>query len=164
MSPAVSRRPIAPEDADFLARLYASTRSEELAVTGWTDEQKAAFLQQQFDAQHRWYQEQYRGASFEVILLDGRPAGRLYVARWADELRLVDVALLPEHRGRGVGSGLIAEVMREAREAGKAVRIHVERWNPALRLYERLGFRLLEDKGVHLFLEWRPPAASPAPE
>ena len=163
MSPAVSRRPIGPEDAAFLARLYASTRSEELAPTGWTDEQKAAFLQQQFDAQHRWYQEQYQGASFEVVLVDGQPAGRLYVARWADELRLVDVALLPEHRGRGVGSELIAEVMREARDAGKAVRIHVERWNAALRLYERLGFRLLEDRGVHLFLEWRP-NGSPTPE
>jgi ribosomal protein S18 acetylase RimI-like enzyme len=86
----------------------------------------------------------------------GRPAGRLYVARWERELRLVDVALLPEHRGSGLGTALVSRVLAEAADAGKPVTIHVERMNPAQRLYRRLGFTLLEDKGMYLLLEWRP--------
>jgi GNAT superfamily N-acetyltransferase len=155
LSGIVSRRAIGPGDLAFLARVYSSTRTEELAVVDWPQAQIDAFLQQQFDAQHAWYQEHYVGASFEVVLVDGEPAGRLYVARWKEELRLVDVALLPEYRRRGIGRALVEDVMDEARGVGKAVRIHVERWNPALRLYERLGFKLAEDRGVYLFLEWR---------
>jgi ribosomal protein S18 acetylase RimI-like enzyme len=127
----------------------------------WSEEQKAAFLRSQFDAQRRYYQENYRSTSFDVVLVGGRPAGRLYVARWTEELRIVDVALLPEFRGKGIGTALIRGLGREAAERGLPLRIHVERANPALALYERLGFRQIADRGVYLFLE-RP--APPAPE
>ena len=156
----VTLRPIAEEDLGFLYRLYASTREEELAVVDWPAEQKEAFLRQQFAAQHAWYQEHYAGASFDVVEMAGRPAGRLYVARWERELRLVDVALLPEHRGSGLGTALVSRVLAEAADAGKPVTIHVERMNPAQRLYRRLGFTLLEDKGMYLLLEWRPTGAA----
>jgi GNAT superfamily N-acetyltransferase len=153
-------RPIEVADLPFLERLYASTREEELAVVEWTPEAKEAFLRQQFEAQHRWYQEQYAGATFDVVLVGGAPAGRLYLARWEREHRIVDVSLLPEHRGRGTGERLLSRVLEEAEAAGKPVTIHVERMNRALSLYARLGFRLREDKGVYLLLEWRPiPAA-----
>ncbi len=93
--------------------------------------------------------------SFDVILLDAEAVGRLYVARWTGELRNVDIALLPEVCNGGMGTTLLRELQAEAAAAGKPLRIHVERFNPALRLYERLGFRLIEDRGVYLFLEWK---------
>lgn len=160
-APHVARRPLTPEDAEFSFRVYAGTRSEELAVTDWDDAQKEAFLRQQWGAQTAYYRENYPGAEFLVLEHDGHAVGRLFLHRRADEIRLVDIALLPEQRGRGLGRTVLLEVLDEARRAGKAVRIHVERFNPALRLYERLGFRVLEDRGVYLFLEWCAPIEAP---
>jgi ribosomal protein S18 acetylase RimI-like enzyme len=137
--------------------VYASTRAEELALVDWDDAQKEAFLRAQFDAQDAWYREAYADVSFEIILVDGERAGRLYLHRGPSEIRIVDIALVPEHRGDGVGTSLLRDLLAEADESGKSVTIHVERMNPALRFYERLGFGLAEDKGVYLFLE-RPPA------
>ena len=154
--PAISLRPALPEDRDFLGRVYASTRTEELAVTGWDDATKDAFLAQQFNAQDDYYRATYENASYDVILVDGEPAGRLYVARWADEIRLMDISLLPECRGRGIGEQLIRALLDEARAAGKPVTIHVERGNRALSLYRRLGFGMIADKGVYLLIECRP--------
>jgi ribosomal protein S18 acetylase RimI-like enzyme len=151
----ISLRPITPEDDSFLAGVYASTRADELAVTGWSDEEKAVFCRRQFDAQTAHYRENYPGASFQMIERDDEPVGRLYVARWEKEIRIVDIALLPEFRGRGIGSKLLRELQEEARPAGKSLTIHVERFNPAMRLYERLGFKQVEDKGVYLLMEWR---------
>lgn len=155
MAPAWSLRPIRPEDEEFLYRVYASTRQEELAVVAWADAQKDAFLRAQFGAQHRYYIESYPSSTFDVVMVDGEPAGRLYLARWSEELRIIDITLLPEYRGRGIGSDLMAAVFAEAAGKGLPVRIHVERQSPARRLYERLGFRLAADRGVYLFLEWR---------
>lgn len=166
MGASYSVREVASGDMPLLFRVYASTRAEELAAVDWTAEQREAFLRQQFEAQHAWYQQNYAGAAFDVVLAaDGRPAGRLYVARWPREIRLIDVALLPEFRGQGIGGAILGDLLAEAGQAGKPVTIHVERLNPALRLYERLGFRQKEDKGVYLFLEWSPaaPAAGGGP-
>jgi ribosomal protein S18 acetylase RimI-like enzyme len=159
--PDLTLRPIQPDDEEFLCRVYASTRTEELSPLAWTEEEKAAFLRTQFAAQHRYYQESYTSSRFDVVLLDGRPAGRLYVARWPEELRVVDIALLPEFRRRGIATALMGALLEEGAATGRPVRIHVERFNPALSFYERLGFRLLEDRGVYLFLEWHA-AADPA--
>ena len=146
-------RPATDDDLPFLFRLYASTREEELAPVGWAPEVQEAFLLQQFEAQHLWYREQYNGASFDVVEVGGEPVGRFYVARWPREIRVVDVSVMPSHRGRGIGSELLSTLFEEADLAGKPVSIHVERENRAQRLYERLGFRLLEDKGVYLLLQ-----------
>jgi ribosomal protein S18 acetylase RimI-like enzyme len=147
-------RSVTPLDDSFLAGVYASTRAEELAPTGWSDEQKADFCRRQFDAQTAHYSANYPKASFQVIERDGQPIGRLYVARWEKEIRIVDITLLPEFRGTGIGSKLLRELQEEARSAGKSLTIHVERFNPALRLYQRLGFEQVQDKGVYLLLEW----------
>ena len=109
VSVCLALRPMTPADRELLYRIYASTRIEELAVTGWDDSLKAAFLQMQFDAQHRYYMENYRDARFQIIEWDRAPVGRLYLARWSDEIRIVDIALLPEYRGRGFGSAALAE-------------------------------------------------------
>lgn len=143
-------------DREFLCRLYASTRQEELAPVPWSEPEKEAFLRLQFDAQDRHYQEHFPAAAFQIIELDAQPIGRLYVDRRADEIRLIDIALLPEFRGAGIGTALLMELIDEAAAAGKPLRIHVERFNPALRLYQRLGFRPLEEHGVYLLMEYRP--------
>jgi GNAT superfamily N-acetyltransferase len=143
---AVTLRPITDADLPFLLQLYASTRVEELAQVPWTDEQKAAFIVQQFQAQHAWWQEHYTGARFDLVLVDGEPAGRLYVDVWEREVRVVDIALWPAHRGTGIGSMLLGRVFEEGDAVGKPVSIHVEVFNPARRLYDRLGF---VEKGTH---------------
>lgn len=153
MSSGASLRPATDADLPFLLRLYASTRADELAAVGWPEEQRDAFLRQQFEAQHAWYREQYAGASFDVVEVEGEPVGRLYVARWERAVRIVDVSLLPEWRGRGIGGRLLGALLAEADAVGKPASIHVERFNAALKLYERLGFALSEDKGVYLLLE-----------
>jgi ribosomal protein S18 acetylase RimI-like enzyme len=151
---ALSLRPIAPEDDAFLARVYASSRAEELAVTGWPEELKADFCRRQFDAQSAYYAANYPEASFQIIERDGWPIGRLYVARWEKEIRIVDITLLPEARGSGLGTKLLRDLQEEARAAGKSLTIHVERFNRALALYQRLGFEQVEDKGVYLLMRW----------
>src|SRR5438105_2871111 len=120
-----------PADELSLRRVYASVRYEELSIVPWADEQRDAFLSQQFEAQDAYYREHYHPASFDVIEVDGEPVGRLYVARWEDEIRIIDIALLPEHRGAGIGTQLLERLLAEGDEAGKRVSIHVEAHNPA---------------------------------
>lgn len=151
----VTLRPVGQDDMPFLLELYASTRLEELAPLGWTPAVQAAFLSQQFHAQQRHYQAHYADAAYELVLVGGAPGGRLTVGRWPDELRVVDLALLPIHRGEGIGSMLLRELLAEAAAMGKPVRLHVKKQNRALGLYTRLGFTPLEDRDVYLFLEWR---------
>jgi GNAT superfamily N-acetyltransferase len=157
LDPRITLRPITPDDMEFLLRVYHSTREEELAmVVDWTAEMKNAFIYQQFNAQHAWYQEHYQGATFDVILIDGAPAGRLYIHRRSKEIRLVDITLLPEFRKGGLGTSILHDLMAEGKAAGKPVTIHVEIYNPAMRLYQRLGFRPTEERGPYVLMEWSP--------
>lgn len=151
----VTLRPVNPGDRDFLLHVYASTREEELAQVAWSEGEKEAFLRHQFDAQDRHYREHYLGASFDVVELDGIPVGRLYVARRADEIRIMELALLPRHRGAGIGTRLVRSILDEAALEGKRTSVHVEHQNPARRLYERLGFAPVAERGVYLLLEAR---------
>jgi ribosomal protein S18 acetylase RimI-like enzyme len=155
-TPRMHLRPVGDSDDRFLRGVYASVRDDELALVPWDEAQKEAFLRQQFDAQDAYYREHYEGASFDVIEVDGEPAGRLYVARWEDEIRIMDIALLREHRGTGVGTRLVRELLAEGARSGKRVSIHVEKHNRALRLYERLGFATVADRGAYLLLEATP--------
>lgn len=154
MERAIQLRPVEPEDVEFLRVLYASTREEELAVTGWGDERKQAFCRMQFDAQTAHYREHYPAAEYAVIECGGERSGRLYVSRGVTDIRIMDLALLPEWRGGGIGTKLLTELQGEAAANGKRLSIHVEKFNPALRLYERLGFRAEEDRGVYLLMSW----------
>ncbi len=153
----LSLRPIRPRDRAFLYKVYAGTRAEELAVVPWNEAEKQSFLRMQFDAQHSYYMEQFPAARFDVVLDRGRRIGRLYVDRRADEICVIDIALLPERRGNGVGGMLMRELLDEAAAAGKPIRIHVEKFNRALALYRRLGFSQIDDQGVYLLMEWSPP-------
>ena len=149
-------RPIQEQDLPFLFQLYASTRAEELAVTPWSDEEKHAFLEMQFNAQHQFYQERFAAAQFDLILLAEQPIGRLYLDRRDDEIRIIDIALMPEQRNRGIGGQLLSDLLNEAAQAELPLRIHVEQNNPALRLYQRLGFQHVEENGVYYLMEARP--------
>jgi len=131
-------------------------RDEELSIVAWTDEQREAFLRQQFDAQDAYYRAHYDNARFDVIEVEGEAAGRLYVARWEDEIRIMDIALLPEYRRKGIGTQLLRDLLDEGSRTGKRVSIHVERNNSALRLYARLGFTAVADRGVYMLLEAYP--------
>jgi ribosomal protein S18 acetylase RimI-like enzyme len=154
MSAAFKLRPTQASDAAFLEAVYASTRMQELEATPWSPEQKAAFCRQQFTAQDEHYHKHYPTAEYAVIEKDDVPVGRLYLDRWTREIRIMDIALLPEFRGAGLGTEILRMLQQDARAAGKVLSIHVEKFNPALRLYERLGFRPKEDKGVYLLMEW----------
>ena len=156
-TPAITLRPIREEDMQFLLRLYGTTRAEEMAmVVDWSDEQKELFVRMQFEAQHAHYHQHYGDAQFDLVLVDGIPAGRLYVHRRPTEIRLVDISFIPEYRNQGIGTALLKQLFSESEASGKPVTIHVEKYNPAMRLYERLGFTPSADRGVYVLLE-RPP-------
>ena len=140
----------------FLKALYASTREQELAHVPWSPEQKAAFFDLQFLAQHGHYQQHYPTAQWLLILLGAEPVGRLYIDRWLKEHRLVDIALVPAHRAQGYGTAMLQDLIDEAGDVCKPLTIHVEKNNPARTLYDRLGFRPAGEHGVYDLLEWRP--------
>lgn len=149
-------RPAGPGDAELLYRIYASTREDELAVVPWDAAQKETFLRMQFAAQDRYYHATFPAASYDLIISGEEVLGRLYVERGEAAWLVLDIALLPGHRGRGTGARLLTDLLAEAGAAAKPVQVHVERFNPAQRLYDRLGFRQIADEGVYLRLEWNP--------
>lgn len=152
-------REIVAADRMFLREVYAGTRQDELAPLGWSREHVDAFIDMQFESQQRDYWGNYDTSRFQVVTCDGIDAGRLYVERRADELRVVDITLLPGFRGRGIGARLFEQLFDEADADGLAVRIHVEHDNPAQRLYLRLGFAFIGQPGpVYRLMERLPHA------
>ena len=136
----VALRPVSEADREFLIGVYESTRDQELSQVAWPEGEREAFVRMQFEAQDAYYREVYPHPTFDVIEVDGRPAGRLYVNRGAGDLRIVDIALLPEFRGTGIGRHLIGQLLEEAAESGIRASIHVETHNRASHLYARMGF------------------------
>jgi RimJ/RimL family protein N-acetyltransferase len=149
----ITCRPMAETDLPFVEALYASTRAEEVALTGWPPEQQKAFLAQQHRAQHNHYRVSYATAEWLIVEREGEPIGRLYLDEREDRVRIIDISLVPAARGRGIGGVLLADIIAAAEDCGLGVTLHVEVNNPARRLYERLGFRPVEDKGVYLRLD-----------
>ncbi len=154
-SSAVTLRPVIAEDEPLLLELFASTRAEEMAMVPWTREQQEAFVRMQFDAQQNHYKKIQPDASHEIIMLNGRPVGRLYVARTKEHIEIMDITVLPQERNAGIGSSLIKGLMGEA-ESSKPLRIYVEDFNPSRRLFERLGFKVVEEQGFQLLMAWLP--------
>ena len=158
----IALRPFVESDLLFLFHVYAASRDREMALlTHWSDAEKEAFLQDQFRLQHSHYQTHYPDARFDLILDQSNAIGRLYVAELKSEIRLMDIALLPEYRGQGIGSALMQELMERAAASGKLVSLHVEEYNPARRLYERLGFQMVGDAGLYKLMHWMPPGMDP---
>jgi ribosomal protein S18 acetylase RimI-like enzyme len=149
----VRLRRVEEADMAFLVDLYASTREQELAQVDWDDGLKRAFVEQQFAAQDAHYRQNYPGATLDVVEADGEPAGRLYVFRGDSDIRIMDIALAPPFRGRGIGTKLLQALIEEADASGSKLSIHVEHNNPARSLYDRLGFRPVGEHGIYVLME-----------
>lgn len=152
----ISFRPVGQTDEPFLLKVYASTRAAEMSVLPWTQAQVEAFLKMQLAAQHHHYKGQYPDAAHDLILFNDQPVGRLYVARLDKEIRIVDIALLTEARGRGIGTSIIKDLMDEAAREGKPLTIYVENFSPSLHLFERLGFFKAGEHNFYLLMQWQP--------
>ena len=152
----ISVRPVTAEDEELLLEIYQSSRGDDLRGLGWTEERINEFLEMQYEAQQRFFESEYQLAADEIILWQGKPAGRLIVERREHEIRCIDVALLPAHRNSGVGTFLIRKLQDEARQARKPLRLQVIRFNRAVNLFERLGFIRTSETGTHFQMEWLP--------
>ena len=160
LSRGLSLRRETDADLPFLMQLFAASRADELALVPWTDDEKRGFLIQQFGAQRSHYYAYFQDASFDVIELDGKPIGRLYIdERWT-RVHIIDIAIIPGNRAGGIGTALLTEIQHYARARGKGVDIFVERMNPAKSLYDRLGFKVVREEDVYLEMDWAPEGVS----
>ena len=153
---AIALRLATEADYDFMRLLYHSTRAEEMRHFPFDEAQKTAFLDQQFAAQFEHYGIHYPTCERNIIEAEGTAIGRLWIDEWRDQIRIVDIALTPEWRGRGIGSRLLRDVLARGAAALKPVTIHVEIYNPALRIYQRLGFQHVDSNGVYALMRWSP--------
>ena len=152
----ISVRPVTADDEEILLEIYQSSRGDDLRGLGWAEDRISEFLGMQYEAQQKFYESEYKRATDEIILWEGKPAGRLIVERREHEIRCVDVALLPEHRNSGIGSFLIRKLQDEARREKKPLRLQVIRFNRAVNLFERVGFVRTSETGTHFQMEWTP--------
>jgi len=152
----ISLRPYRADDQEFLFTLYASTRLHEIAPFGWPEAQQQAFLRMQFKAQQSWYAMTYAQAEHQIIELDGIAIGRMMVLRQQPAAVLVDIALLPQHRGKGIGGDLLRDLIQQCDQEKLPLRLQVLKTNPALRLYERLGFIRTGEDQMYIQMERQP--------
>jgi RimJ/RimL family protein N-acetyltransferase len=152
----INFRKINDDDFPFLRKLYRSTREDELSLSNMTEEEKQKFIDFQFNAQHTYYKSAYASAELKIILLNNSPVGRLYLWRTENQIRIMDISLLPGFCGKGIGTKILKSLIRESEESQKKLNIHVEYYNPALKLYKRLGFQKTDDTGVYYFMERTP--------
>lgn len=158
MNQEITLLPMIDDDLDFLYHLYATYRENELELINWRKMpmDKESFLKMQFDAQHKYYTENYIDAQFLIISLHHQPIGRFYIQRRQEEIRIIDIILLPEYRNQGIGNYFFQKILTEAQQLNVPVRLHVEHHNRAINLYQRLGFRYLQDNGIYKLMEWQP--------
>jgi GNAT superfamily N-acetyltransferase len=152
----ISFRPVTDGDEELLLEIYKSSRGDDLRGLGWTEDRISEFLGMQYEAQQRFFESEYKRAADEIVMSEGKPAGRLIVERREHEIRFIDVALLAEHRNRGIGSFLIRKLQDEARRERKPLRLQVIRFNRAVNLLERSGFVRTSETGTHFQMEWTP--------
>ncbi len=144
------------EDDTFLRQIYAYSRMEEMACIPWSAEQKSAFLKMQYDFQHKHYHNVYPNADFSIVLVSNNPAGRLYIQRGTQAFHLIDITLLPDYRGKGIGQYLLKTLLTEAQSVGKPIHLQVQSNNRAMRFYQRLGFKFSKGNEVYVLMEWMP--------
>lgn len=154
-APAAELRPVGPGDEPFLRRLYAGLRASEFAPLGFQADVLEDLLAMQFVAQDRSYRERFTQADFDLVIVEASPAGRLYVDRSGNPIHVIDITLAPEYRNRGIGTGLMRELVGQAHRSSRWVTLNVARGNHALALYRRLGFSVTAQDDVYLTLECR---------
>jgi len=144
------------KDNLFIETVYRSTREDELKLTNWNEQQKSAFICMQSMAQQAEYKIKFPGASWQVITFNKQDAGRFYTWEDDDEIRLIDITLLPPFRGRGIGNFLLGELIKRSNKVQKKISLHVDPVNPVLKLYLRLGFVHIKNNGRHFYMERKP--------
>jgi ribosomal protein S18 acetylase RimI-like enzyme len=147
-SPAADRRPVVDDDREYLFELFCSTLAPENPLLMLPLAERETLLRMQFDAREEQYRATYTLADFDLLLLNGMPVGNLYADRGDKEYVLIDIALLPEFRRRGIGTTVVRNLLDEAGALFLPVRAHVQKHNPAWGLWQRLGFELIGDEGV----------------
>jgi len=157
---AIALIPVTPEDDDFLLRLYQSSRGDDLRELGWSEDRISEFLEMQHEAQRNFLATDYPNIVDQIVSLDGEAAGRLAMERRPNEIRLIDIALVPERRNQGLGTHLIQQVQEHAQSARLPLRLQVIRFNRAVGLFERLGFTRTSETGTHFQMEWHPSGAT----
>jgi GNAT superfamily N-acetyltransferase len=153
---AIQLRPAADTDETFLLELYKSSRGADVRELGWDEQHVGDFLEMQYQAQQRFFENEYQQADNQIIVREGKPIGRLLVDRRNHEIRCVDIALMPEHRNGGIGSTLLRALQNEAKQICKPLRLQIIRFNRAVNLLERLGFVRTSETGTHFQMEWVP--------
>ena len=154
--------PVQPQDEAFLLSVYASTRAEELALTGWSPALQADFVRSQYSAQQRYYHSQFPAAQVHIVQFDGRNVGRMITEHTETSICLIDIALLPPYRNLGIGTFLLNSLLEEARRNGVPIKLHVERSNRALNWYRRLRFEVVGEHGLYVAMSWEPHAPASA--
>ena len=152
----IELRPEVKKDTAFIEAVYRSAREAELNLTNWTEQQKSTFALMQCMAQLSEYKIKFPGALFRVIIFNKRNAGRLYTWETDNEIRLIDITLLPQFRGKGIGTGLVRDLIKRSDKVQKKISLHVDPTNPALHLYLRLGFVHIKNNGRHYYMERNP--------
>jgi ribosomal protein S18 acetylase RimI-like enzyme len=148
-------RAAAYEDIVFLRRLYWSFRMDEMEPVPWPPELKWAFIDQQFDLQHRHYVASFSSADFLILLNGSEPIGRLYVDSTVEQWHVIDIGFLPQWRNLGKGQVMLKTIQRQARARSASVMLHVERRNVrAQALYRRMHFRETEAGDTHIQMQW----------
>ena len=149
-------RPIVKNDDSFIETVYRSTREDELKLTDWTEQQKKAFIMMQSMAQMSEYKTKFPGAAYQVIVFNKMDVGRFYTWESENEIRLIDITLLPRFRGKGLGTSLLRDLIKRSNKVQKKISLHVDPVNPALQLYQRLGFIYIKNNGRHYYMERNP--------
>lgn len=150
----ISLRGVTPQDREFLLRVYAAGREIEMSVLPFNDTQKLAFCEHQLDAQTAYYEEKYTQATHDIILCGGEPVGRIYVDRGDKLISILDIAVLTEHRKKGVATHIVKSLQNEASDVNKRVGVYLETFNPSHKFFRELGFELVESDEMNLYFEW----------
>ncbi|MFN2578253.1 MAG: GNAT family N-acetyltransferase [Pyrinomonadaceae bacterium] len=151
----ITLQPVRETDRDFLLQLYKSSRGDDLRALGWSEDRISDFLEMQHEAQ-RNLENEGEHTSDQLVLMNRKPIGRLSIEARTDEIRCIDLALLPEYRNQGVGTLLINQLQAQAASAKCPLHLQVIRFNRAVNLFERLGFRRTSETGTHFQMEWLP--------
>ena len=152
----IELRPAVEKDDSFIETVYCSTREDELKITNWTELQKRSFIIMQSMAQLAEYKTKFPGAAYRVINYNKQDAGRFYTWENDNEIRLIDITLLPKFRGKGIGTSLLQDLIKKSEKVQKKISLHVDPVNPALQLYLRLGFIYIKNNGLHYYMERNP--------
>lgn len=150
--PSITLRKTTNNDYRLLLEIYASTREAELSLSAWSLAEKNAFINMQFQAQHQYYTSLYKDNDFYIVLYNHQLAGRIYSAELDHEIRIVDIALLPDYQRIGIGSYLIKQLIQRALRCKKNITLHVDNTNSAMSWYQKLGFKPMASNGIYTFM------------